>query len=63
MHYTERVLVYELVKKYNVDPEMIQKLLQESKKSSYQNEKNSKKVAEIDMLISYYVNKEEGEKH
>ncbi|QHT48505.1 hypothetical protein M662_19110 [Bacillus sp. SB49] len=59
MHYTERLLVHKLVKKHNISFEMVQKLLKESKKSSYENQKDSKKIAEIENLITFYVKKEE----
>jgi len=59
MHYSEKLLIHELVKKYNVSSEMVYKLLKESKVNSYQNEKGSKRVAEIENLISFYVKKEQ----
>ncbi|GGD08270.1 hypothetical protein [Pontibacillus salipaludis] len=59
MHYSEKILIHELVKKYEISSEMVYKLLQESKRSSYENEKDSKKVAEIENLISFYVKKDQ----
>ncbi|GGC76500.1 hypothetical protein GCM10007216_03820 [Thalassobacillus devorans] len=56
MHYTEKLLIHELVKKYNISSEMVYKLLKESKKTSYENVKESERIAEIENLISFYIN-------
>lgn len=57
MHYTEKILIQQLAIKYNLNKEMIFSLLKESKVNSYQNIKDSKRVAEIEGIISFYLSK------
>ncbi|MFC2947979.1 hypothetical protein [Virgibacillus sediminis] len=59
MHYKERLLIHELVKKYNINSEMVLKLLKESKMTSYENVKDSEKISEIENLISFYIKMEQ----
>lgn len=58
MHYTEKILIHQLAKKYNLDKDMIHKLLKESKGNSYQNVTEKKRVSEIESLIQFYISKE-----
>ncbi|GEN52408.1 MULTISPECIES: hypothetical protein [Halobacillus] len=58
MHYTEKILIHQLAQKYNLDKEMIHKLINESKNNSYQDIKESKRVANIESLIHFYISKE-----
>ncbi|WP_102706491.1 DNA modification system-associated small protein [Terribacillus saccharophilus] len=57
MHPSEKLLMKELIDKHEVSAELIDKLLKEAKRNSYQNETKAKRVAEIDGLMSFHMYK------
>lgn len=59
MHYTEEILIHQMAKQHHLDKDMIKSLLKESKNNSYRNVKDSKRVAEIETIISFYMKKDE----